>query len=184
MHQHHTQADAPAMVIVPGHAPSRSVEALRALWLAKRAWREMPRREDFRVDDFVPWLGRLNLLTIGAAGARFDVFGTSNSHDLGVEMTGLPLDALPSHARALAYAGIERVTQARAPVFETVRVVLMRKLMVYDRLILPLAGDDGHVAKVLVLIDNPRDESLARGGWGARQPNLRVVDRHATAGPG
>lgn len=162
-------SDANAMVIVPGRKASPSVEALRALWHAKRGEREMPARGDFSFNELAIWLGRLNLVTIDANGARFDVFGTRNSRELGVEMTGVSFNALPVQARAVAIAGIERVVSARAPVFETVRVVLERRLRVYDRLILPLSDAEGRVEKVLVLIDNPRDESLARGRWGQRE---------------
>lgn len=169
-----------AMVIVPGRKASPSVEALRALWHEKRGGREMPSRADFSFNELAVWLGRLNLVTIDAGGARFDVFGTRNSRELGVEMTGVNFNALPVQARAVAIAGIERVVDARAPVFETVRVVLERRLRVYDRLILPLSDADGRVEKVLVLIDNPRDESLARGRWGERETSAyRAKDESA-----
>jgi hypothetical protein len=168
--------DANAMVIVPGRNASPSVEGLLALWHAKRGGREMPGRTDFGFHELAGWLGRLNLMSIEAHGARFDVFGTRNSRDLGVEMTGVSFDALPVQARAVATAGIERVVNARAPIFETVRVVLERRLRVYDRLILPLSDAEGRVEKVLVLIDNPRDESLARRRWGGRETASRRLD--------
>ena len=69
----------------------------------------------------------------------------------------------------------------RAPVFETVRVVLERRLRVYDRLVLPLADASGRVEKVLVLIDNARDESLARGRWGTRTAARPQRDDAASA---
>jgi len=173
VNEHFDDSDANAMVIVPGRKASPSVEALLALWHAKRGAREMPSRGDFRFHELALWLGRLNLVTIDAGGARFDVFGTRNSRELGVEMTGVNFDALPLQARLVATAGIERVVSARAPVFETVRVVLERRLRVYDRLILPLADAHGRIGKVLVLIDNPRDEFLARGRWGASASSAR-----------
>jgi hypothetical protein len=169
VHEKLKDTDANAMVIVPGRKASASVEGLLALWHAKRGAREMPCRNDFGFHELASWLGRLNLVTIDARGARFDVFGTRNSRELGVEMTGVSFDELPVQARAVAIAGIERVTRARAPVFETVRVVLENRLRVYDRLILPLSDAQGRIEKVLVLIDNPRDESLARGRWGVRE---------------
>lgn len=128
----------------------------------------MPDRRDFKVEEFARWLGRLNLLSLRDATARFDVFGTLNSRDLGLEMTGLMLDALPSGVREVTEAGIERVRRERSPVFETVRVQMQSRMRTYDRLLLPLAGADGEIEKILVLIDSPRDERTTQPRWRAR----------------
>ncbi len=159
---------APGMAILPPRDPSAAVGALRALWDSKRGSREMPDRRDFKVEELARWLGRLNLLSLRDATARFDVFGTFNSRDLGLEMTGLMLDALPPSVREITEAGIERVRHERGPVFETVRVQMQSRMRIYDRLLLPLANADGKIEKILVLIDSPRDERPPQPRWRAR----------------
>lgn len=125
----------------------------------------MPARYDFVIDDLAPWLGRLNLISLENGVARFDVFGTHNSREIGIELTGRTVDALPAEDRALANAGIDRAVRERAPVFETVSMVRNQRLRVYDRLILPLSDDGGTVNKMFVLIDSPQDERRSVGRW-------------------
>ncbi|MBL8701302.1 MAG: PAS domain-containing protein [Alphaproteobacteria bacterium] len=141
------------------------MEALRSLWESKRRGRAMPARYDFVIDDLAPWLGRLNLISLENGVARFDVFGTHNSREIGIELTGRTVDALPAEDRALANAGIDRAVRERAPVFETVSMVRNQRLRVYDRLILPLSDDGGTVNKMFVLIDSPQDERRSVGRW-------------------
>lgn len=153
--------------------PSHAVEALRSLWERKRGQRSMPARYDFVIDDLAPWLGRLNLISLDNGVARFDVFGTHNSRELGVELTGRTVDALPEEDRIVARAGIDRAVNERSPIFETISIVRNHRLRVYDRLILPLSDDDGVVNKVFVLIDSPHDERKSVGRW-VSQSNARV----------
>ena len=151
---------AQGMAFMPPRDPSAAVTALRALWDSKCGSREMPDRRDFQVAELAPWLGRLNLMSLREDNVRFDVYGTFNSRELGLEVTGLTLDALPPNVRDVTVAGIERVLRARAPVFETIRVQIQSRMRTYDRLLLPLAGIDGTIEKILVLIDSPREEPL------------------------
>ncbi|MBM3523525.1 MAG: PAS domain-containing protein, partial [Alphaproteobacteria bacterium] len=132
---------APGGLGLSAHKPKLSVEALRSLWESKRAGRVMPARYDFVIDDLAPWLGRLNLVSLDKGVARFDVFGTYNSRDLGIELTGRTVDALPAEDRNVTRAGIDRAVQEKAPVFETISLVRNHRLKAYDRLILPLSDD-------------------------------------------
>lgn len=145
--------------------PSRAVEALRGLWHAKRRERGMPARHDFTIDDLAPWLGRLDLISLEGGVARFDVFGTHNSRELGVELTGRTIEALPAEDRDVVRAGIERAMQARTPLFDTVTVVRNQRLRTFDRLVLPLSNDDRTVNKLFVLTDNAQDERQRGGRW-------------------
>ncbi len=164
------QADqiAPGMTSMPPRDPSAAVSALRLLWDSKRGDRELPDRVDFRVEELARWLGRLNLLSLRDDTARFDVYGTLNSRDLGLEMTGLTLDDLPLNVRAITVAGIQRVLRERGPVFETIRLQLQSRMRTYDRLLLPLAGANGEIEKILVLIDSPREERTPEPRWRTR----------------
>ncbi len=69
---------------MPPREPSSAVAALRSLWESKRGAREMPDRGDFQVVELARWLGRLNLMSLRDDTARFDVYGTSNSRELGL----------------------------------------------------------------------------------------------------
>lgn len=138
--------------------PKLSVEALRSLWESKRGGRSMPARYDFVIDDLAPWLGRLNLVSLENGIARFDVFGTYNSRDLGIELTGRTVDALPAEDRTVTRAGIERAVLEKAPVFETISLIRNHRLKTYDRLILPLSDDGITVNKVFVLMLDAQEE--------------------------
>ena len=166
------------MAFMPPRDPSASVAALRALWNLKRGAREMPHRSDFQVPELARWLGRLNLMSLCDDTARFDVYGTFNSRELGLEMTGLTLDDLPQSVRDITVAGIQRVLRERGPVFETIRLQMQSRMRTYDRLLLPLAGADGGIAKILVLIDSPRDERPALPRWRTRALPLVHAPAH------
>lgn len=170
--------NAPGTELMPPREPSSAVAALRSLWESKRGAREMPDRGDFQVVELARWLGRLNLMSLRDDTARFDVYGTSNSRELGLEMTGLTLEALPHSVREVTVAGIARVRRERGPVFETVRLKMQSRMRTYDRLLLPLAGADGEVEKILVLIDSPREDSVAQRRWSAHPTPLVHAPAH------
>lgn len=124
-------------------------------WSELAGARSMPRAKEIDALEMRPALGYINLLDVleGGEDFRYRVFGSTIAAVAGYDMTGRTVSALkvaPSMAefalascRAVARRGEPLLTEHRPPASAVPTVA-------WHGLILPLAGEDGAVTRLLV----------------------------------
>jgi hypothetical protein len=91
---------------------------LHALWVAKKGGREFPPRPAFRVEDFMPWIGRLHLVEVLPDGDfRFAIYGASTNMQMRREYSGLKLSEIAEPVARLWEAGYRDAVARRRPLF-------------------------------------------------------------------
>jgi hypothetical protein len=136
--------------------------ALFNYWDGKRAGREMPTRADLDPVEMRRWLGNLLLIDVTAEGRFvYRLYGTGFVDSFGLDMTGRAVDELPAEQQERVRIDYEAVRASRLPrarlytaVFESPATGLKPpaepQVTTWERLILPLSGDGGEVAMLLV----------------------------------
>lgn len=133
----------------------RSLAALERLWQERRGGRALPRRRDFVVEDFFPWLGHIRIIRVehgpdGAPQLTVTLDGTEIVNAAGIDLTGRRLDVVYGSERlCFLLDGYRTCLCERRPVYETLRpndrLVNFGEIV---RLLLP-CGDDGRVDHIL-----------------------------------
>lgn len=136
--------------------------ALYDYWDGKCAGRNMPTRADLDPVEMRRWLGNLLLIDVTAEGRFvYRLYGTGFVDSFGLDMTGRSVDELPAEQQERVRVDYEAVRASRQPrvrlytaVFELPGIGLRPpaepQVTTWERLILPLSGDDGEVAMLLV----------------------------------
>ena len=136
---------------------------LYAYWCERCAGRPMPARTDIDPLDFRYILGNIVLLGVerdpssanpGPAGAmrfRVRLQGTKIVQRLGFDLTGRTLDDLAMPAfRALITSAVAEVATEGVPLLRQRNMVMDNRLLCYEALILPFAGERGTVDTVMI----------------------------------
>jgi hypothetical protein len=131
------------------------LEALEALWQARRRGDRLPGRADFDPLVLKPWLGHLNLVDVVDGGADFiyRVYGTAVTATWGVEMQSRSVHSFPPWVVPHALQRYREAVGLCRPIY-SVDVVSRKEppRLIWERLILPLASDGTTIDKLLVLL--------------------------------
>lgn len=126
------------------------------LWESKRQGRLMPRRSDFTVEEFTPWLGRLHLVRVEGENdgdGRYIVFATRSAERYGREMTGKLLSQFePAEMADRALEDHYRILRERGPTYSEINNTFGPLLMHWSRLALPLSDDGQRIDRYLVAL--------------------------------
>ena len=134
---------------------------VHARWLKLAAGRNMPERQDFRPEEFSPYLGWLSFISVlregdGRYDFHFRVGGTEIVLSLGYEMTGKSIDAIePPPYREEIRKHYMAVVEKAAPMLfeltltETGAPVGSGKPVSYQRMSLPFGTNDEGVTHLL-----------------------------------
>jgi hypothetical protein len=92
---------------------------LHALWVAKKGEREFPPRAAFKVEKFIPWIGRLHLIEVldGGGDFRFVIYGASTNVAMRREYSGLKLSEIAEPIAWVWEAGYRDAVAHRRPLF-------------------------------------------------------------------
>lgn len=137
------------------------LHGLLAYWRACAEAPGLPSRAAIDPLEMKEWLGNLLLIDVDEAGGfRYRLYGTQFVAEFGCEMTGRPIDVLPTEYRDLLRSEYETACATRAP---TARRYTARfdwllpggephgaRLVTWERLVLPLARDGRTVDMLLV----------------------------------
>lgn len=129
------------------------LEALHALWEAKRRGGNLPARADFDVLELAPWMGNLNLVEVidGGRDFRYRLHGTRLVELLGMELTGRRLSELPHAMQETIRAEHMQAIEDRRPCwFTRSRFNRDEDHLRVAKLTLPLAAD-GRTIDMLLL---------------------------------
>jgi hypothetical protein len=122
-------------------------------WRGRCGGRAMPTRADIDPLDFTYILGHIVLLGVERDPLRFRVRlqGTEIVQRLGVDLTGRTVDALPMPSfRALIATAVAEVAERGVPLLRQRNMIMDDRLLRYEALLLPLAGDSGAVDTVMI----------------------------------
>lgn len=125
----------------------------------------MPSRNDFKFEDFLPWIGRLAIydtLLDGAAGVSdfaYRLFGSSLAHDVGIDLTGMQVSrASLTAGQAFALATLREVVNTKKPVYRNdLEPCLDGRSYTPERIFLPLSEDDIKVDVIVMYASEFRD---------------------------
>jgi len=136
------------------HIANPRLQALYALWQAKRTGRSMPARNDFSWADLKPWFGNLILVDALEDGEDFHyrLWGSELAHFLGHELTGRRMSEVLDWLGPNPMNEYRQVCRSRAPLAVAVRIPALDRDMRLDKLNLPLSCDGLRVDKVLAAI--------------------------------
>jgi hypothetical protein len=126
---------------------------LLAYWTERCAGRAMPTRADIDPLDFAYILGNVVLLGVERDPLRFRVRlqGTAIVQRLGFDLTGRTLDELPMPSfRALVADSVSDVVARGKPLLRWRNMIMDDRLLRYEGLIVPLAGESGVVEHVMI----------------------------------
>jgi hypothetical protein len=128
-----------------------SLETLLSYWLTKCGGRPMPGRDDLPVRELRPWLGQLALIEIlGEQDFHIRVSGTNLIRRFGREATGMAVNELATDIAQQLRAVLKAACKAMAPVVAVSHVQLGRATVSHCEVALPLSGEGGRVATVLL----------------------------------
>ncbi|MEQ9133568.1 MAG: PAS domain-containing protein [Thalassobaculum sp.] len=126
---------------------------LLRLWLDRAETDRLPASRTIDALELRPALGYLMLLEPidGGADFRYRVYGTAIAEYAGLEMTGRTVWDLPSpRVAAFFLATYQAVCRKRRPLFSHHTTHHAIQSADWNRVILPFAGDDGTVDRLLV----------------------------------
>lgn len=136
--------------------------ALYDYWSSKRGGRAMPTRADIDPVEMGRWLGNLLLIDVTAEGRFiYRLYGTGFVDSFGIDMTGRTVDELPQDQQERVRVDYEAVRNSRLPRARLYTAVFQRpragirpqpeaQVTTWERLVLPLGGEDGTVTMLLV----------------------------------
>jgi hypothetical protein len=122
-------------------------------WLERRGDRAFPARRDVDPADFAYALGRVSLIEVlrEPLSFRYRIVATRLTSHLGYEMSGKPIDAIPSSDhRAFVRGFYEHAVAQAAPLYDTGNVRLDDRVWWHETLALPLAADGGTIDMLMV----------------------------------
>ncbi len=121
--------------------------------------REMLRLRDFHPTDVLWILGSLYVIEVlsDEADYRFKIFGSMMTAIYGMDFTGWRLSELPDHVlhremRAYLHAIYDATVARRAPLLLRGKLRWNNTDIDTERLMIPLAEDDGHLSTILVAV--------------------------------
>ncbi|HVY99343.1 MAG TPA: PAS domain-containing protein [Dongiaceae bacterium] len=147
----------------PGLPPASAAASLSLhdWWQRKRGRRPMPSRDDLDPLELKPILR--SILVIGVEHAEFGrtltfscrLAGTEVDSRLGISVTGMTLDEAPLGAtRDSIRRQYEIAVRERRPVFCSHNMVVNGERYVeYDRMVVPLADEQGEVSTLVAAVD-------------------------------
>lgn len=152
--------------------PSGVPREVRQYWLDRRGSRDMPMRRDLSPSDIVHLLPNVILVDVlaGPSRYRYRLIGTSIAMWSGGDATGRDMDDPRCGEGSQHFIAMhDEVVRSRAPLLTVGQPALFEgSQMLFDRILLPLAGPDGSVCMILGAADaNPmnagslEDRSLA-----------------------
>jgi PAS domain len=148
---------APDFVWVPpvDRLSAPQLRFLLRYWSELAGARDMPKARDIDALEMRPALGYINLLDAieGGADFRYRVFGSIIAAVVGYDMTGRQVSALKTapYMAEFALAAGRAVIQRREPLLTEHRPPASAvPTVAWHGLILPLAGEDGAVARLLI----------------------------------
>jgi hypothetical protein len=147
---------------VPTHMPmpviaTPQLRLLAELWASKRREDALPCRADFSDDDLRPWFGNLLMVDVieGPHRFRFRLMGTSLVDAASRELTGKFFDEAdisgyePDVLEDYAEVVRTRVPLCKTRHYDPVPGTFMDHWRIYERLLLPLAGDGKAIDRIL-----------------------------------
>jgi hypothetical protein len=132
----------------------KNLTELHAYWNSKRRGAAIPRRGDIDPIDLKPWLGSLLMLTVLGEGDdfRYDVFGVNLVEILGYDLTRRTVRECGDLLLPQVLEEYKRLYATGQPVFVRRESPYARDHQRLEKLILPLADDQGRIAKILVAL--------------------------------
>ena len=138
----------------PADLPTPELRFLDAYWRGLAAPPEQPLARRVEPFDLKPALGHIMLLDLVEAGwdFRYRLYGSKIAAHAGFDMTGLLVSQLKSSpVAARFYLAVYRaVLHAGAPILTRHRAPADQVSATWNRLILPLWGEDGAIVRLLV----------------------------------
>jgi hypothetical protein len=131
---------------------SPNIQLAHDYWLTCRGEREMPARADLRPEEMKGFLGTVSLVDVHAdpLDFRYSLFGTVVAEEYGFDMTGKSARTFrPPEIGALIWSLFEEAHQARMPRLHAVGFESATQRLEFERLILPLSSDGGHIDKFM-----------------------------------
>ena len=135
------------------------IDALRALWEAKRADRVYPARRDVDLSDLTPWLRHVEIVHVerdetGRVRYRFGFVGTAINAIDGLSITGRYADELFGDIHDSVMWDYDRVLETGAPQERFLEEMVNNRgsQRTYCKLTLPLADDGVSIDALLVLL--------------------------------
>lgn len=128
------------------------LRAFHDLWASKRRDGRLPARADFDIDELKPFLGRVAILDVvdGGRDFRFRLYGTTILDQYKREMTGkLASEFRPDFVRPIM-KGYKAAYDTKRPHVDRIDIDAPDMHYVWDRIVLPLAGDGETVDMLLV----------------------------------
>ena len=126
-------------------------------WNRCRGEREMPRRADLQPPEIAGLLPYVFLVDVlpGRSKYRYRLIGTMLAEWSGADATGRDMDDPQCGDGAAAFIDLhDEVIRSRAPLLTVDRPALfMGSAMLFDRILLPLAGDDGSIVMIVGAAD-------------------------------
>lgn len=129
------------------------VLSLFEFWLSRCGERRFPKRSDFDVMDFAPWMGNLSLVELIDEGRdyRYRVHGTNKADYLGRDLTGRCVSELPLDQAAIVREEYDRVVSSGVPHFvNRPHINGDKDFLRTNKLMLPLSKDMAAVEIILV----------------------------------
>jgi hypothetical protein len=128
------------------------LRAFRDLWESKRRDGKLPARADFDIDDFRPFLGRIVMLDVvdGGRDFRFRLYGTIIVDEYKRDMTGKLASEFRPDFREPIMRGYKAAHDTKRPHVDRIDIDAPDMRYVWDRIVVPLAGDGETVDIILV----------------------------------
>jgi hypothetical protein len=115
----------------------------------------LPRRDDIDIFDLKPCLGHMLLLDIAEPieDSRYRVFGTMLVEYFNEELTGERLGDTGGAKNGVLIAEYRQVLRRAEPLMFSNDPVIGGSVFLYEKVALPLRGEDGGVGHILAVID-------------------------------
>lgn len=129
-----------------------SIRFLR-LWEMKRGASNVPSRESFDFDDFLPWMGRVSIMEVltGGADFRYRLYGTTLAEVMGEDLTGKYVRNITRPDGDRYLRRLQEIATRRNPLvfsgecFWRARNITLR----YEEVLCPVSGGAGDVSKII-----------------------------------
>lgn len=137
--------------------PSGAPRDVREYWLDRRGSADMPMRSDLNPSDIVHLLPNIFLVDVlpGQSRYRYRLIGTNIAMWSGDDATGRDMDDPRCGEGAQLFIAMhDEVVHTRTPLLTVGHSALFQgSQMLFDRILLPLAGEDGAVSMILGAAD-------------------------------
>ncbi|GHD58648.1 hypothetical protein GCM10017083_41920 [Thalassobaculum fulvum] len=142
------------MTVDPSTMGRPELRALLAIWEARRDGADLPRKVRFAPVDVSEFMANMLFVEVSDSGPRFRYreVGVELTRIYGRDVTDRYLDQMPVLFRRFAEPAYREVLATRDATYGSFRFVRNWWIATYERLMLPLAGDDGVIVEVAVAI--------------------------------